>query len=678
MNRIKLLPEIVANQIAAGEVVNAPSNVVKEMMENSIDAGASCVRVNYRNGGKDLIQIVDDGCGMSAIDARMAFDRHATSKIASIEDVYKLHTFGFRGEALASIAAVAEVELRTRREEDELGTLTTISGGEFRSQVPVSCSVGSQFMVRNIFYNVPSRRKFIDGDNSRLSSQIKQEFIRVALCNHDVEFELRQNDSVVYTLSPANRRARIIDLMGKHIKSNLLDVDVSTSVVSLEGFVGRPQAAKRRNNEQYLFVNGRYFHSVAMQRAIVRAYEKLIPEGTMPSYFLYLTVDADRVDVNVHPQKTTVKFADQDVILEIVQAAVRETLAKTGAVPMMDFSEERAFSIPVMGGEPRVYEMPKVATNSNYNPFSSEYIDPTAPMPDVPFTGFDVPYDGAMPREERGAAAQPQRSVMSSFASSFDVGSEFTSFGANGAGAAVAMGEVAEADDEEYYTLESSMGGSKIEYIDEEDDALCEPQLDFATSTQAVERLSFGEAMPIGGGLVVAMYGTTPVVVNMQRVKERVLYEDILKSLSSGSAPTQRMFFAEEMILSNEEYELLEEHATEFAALGFEIEYRGEGHISVAGRPALVDVATPLDELLYALLHGIDMGRMPIEEEHRRLAELMAERGSRGYGRGVASAEVAVMLKRLEECDNRSFSPSGCPIMAELSLDELRAKLTKN
>ena len=291
MDRIKLLPEIVANQIAAGEVVNSPSNVVKEMMENSIDAGARSVRVNFRNGGKELIQITDDGCGMSPMDARMAFDRHATSKIQSIDDVYKLHTFGFRGEALASIAAVAEVELRTRREEDELGTLTTISGGEFRSQLPVAASRGAQFTVRNLFYNVPSRRKFIEGDNAKLSTQIKQEFMRVALCNPGVMFELRQNDAPLFLLQPTNRRGRIIDLVGKHIKQNLLDVEVDTSVVRVEGYVGRPAAAKRRNNEQYLFVNGRYFYSQAMQRTILRAYEKLIPEGCMPSYFIYLTVD---------------------------------------------------------------------------------------------------------------------------------------------------------------------------------------------------------------------------------------------------------------------------------------------------------------------------------------------------------------------------------------------------
>lgn len=634
MDCIKLLPEIVANQIAAGEVVNAPSNVVKEMMENALDAGAQCVRVNFRNGGKDLIQIVDDGCGMSAVDARLAFDRHATSKISSIEDVYRLSTFGFRGEALASIAAVSEVELRTRREGDELGTLTTISGGEFRSQLPISCSRGSQFVVRNLFYNVPSRRKFIDGDNSRLASQIKQEFIRVALCNHDVEFELRQNDAPIFSLQPTNRRSRIVDIVGRHIKTNLLDVEVSTSVVRIEGFVGVPQAAKKRNNEQYLFVNGRFFASTAMQRAIVRAYEKLIPDGCMPSYFIYITVDADRVDVNVHPQKTTVKFADHDLILEILQAAVRETLAKTGAVPLMDFTMEGQVNIPVLGQEQRIYHEPRASINSSYNPFASEYIDPTAPLPDVPFTGFDVPYDGAMPKP-----SQPKPSVVYEFG-------------------------------EEYDTVPSQ---SSIEYIDDEA-AASEECFDFVTSESNAQR-TFEESMPLPGGFAVAIYGGKGVVVHLRRAKERILYEEILRSMTAGGAPTQRMFFAEELTLSVEEYSLMEEHATEFAALGFEIEYRGEGHISVLGRPATLDIATPLDELIYGLVHSIDEGDMPLEEEQSRLAEQMARRGAQGYGRGLQRSDVEALLGRLERCDNPSFSPLGAPVMAEICFEELCKKL---
>ena len=644
MDRIKLLPEIVANQIAAGEVVNAPSNVVKEMMENSIDAGARTVRVNFRNGGKDLIQIVDDGCGMSAMDARMAFDRHATSKISSIEDVYKLHTFGFRGEALASISAVAEVELRTRRNDDELGTLTVIAGGEFRSQIPIACSCGSQFVVRNLFYNVPSRRKFIDGDNSRLASQIRNEFVRVAMCNPDVEFELRQNDTLVYSLLPTSRRGRIIDIVGKHIKQNLLDVEVDTSLVHIEGFVGRPQAAKKRNNEQYLFVNGRYFNSIQMQRAIVRAYEKLIPEGCMPSYFIYLTVDPERVDVNVHPQKTTVKFADNDVILEILQAAVRETLAKTGAVPMMDFSDEGRLNIPVLEREQRVFEMPKTHTNQSYNPFAAEYIDPTAPMPDVPFTGFDVPYEES---KASGRVTPSRPSVVE--------------------------------ECEEVYTLQSSSSfvPSTIEYIDEEEVAQ-EQEFDFIESEAKVEVRSFGDAMAIPGGYAVAMYGESLVVVHLRRAKERILYDDIFASLVAGAAPSQRMFFPEELTLSTEEYQLMESHATEFAALGFEVEYQGEGRISVMGRPAMVDMSMPLDELIYDLLQGIEDGRLPLEEEQSRLAEVMARRGSQNYGRGLRTADVEVLLKRLETCKNTNFSPSGAPIMAEITMAELQARLMKN
>ena len=646
MDRIKLLPEIVANQIAAGEVVNAPSNVVKEMMENSIDAGAKCVRVNFRNGGKDMIQIVDDGIGMSMMDARMAFDRHATSKIRSIEDVYQLHTFGFRGEALASIAAVAEVELRTRREEDELGTLTEISGGEFRSQTPISCSKGSQFVVRNLFYNVPSRRKFIDGDNSRLASQIKSEFQRVALCNPEVEFELRQNDTPVYMLPPTNRRGRIVDIVGKHIRQNLLDVEVDTSVVRIEGFVGRPAAAKKRNNEQYLFVNGRYFYSQAMQRTIVRAYEKLIPEGCMPSYFIYLTVDPERIDVNVHPQKTTVKFVDTDVILEILQAAIRETLAKTGAVPQMDFNAEGQVDIPVFSGERQVYREPRSSTNVSYNPFMEEYIDPTAPMPDVPFTGFDVPFEGAAAK----GGAQRGMSAVTEVAEEFAIHTS---------------------------TMGSMASGSVMEFIDEE--AECEESLfDIVSSSmQSVDVPTFGECMTVGGGYAVATYGCRSVVVSLRRAKERIMFEEVLRAMKGGAVATQRMFFAEELVLSLEEYALMEEHATEFAAMGFEIEYLGEGRISVMGRPAVLEASTPLDELIYELLHGIDNGDMPLERERERMAELMARRGSAGYGKGVKSAEALELLHRLEKCANPSFTHSGTPIMAELTVDELRAKLTK-
>lgn len=396
-DRIKLLPEVVANQIAAGEVVNRPSSVVKEMMENAIDAGARSVKVNFRDGGKELIQIVDDGCGMSPIDARMAFDRHATSKISSLDDIYALKTFGFRGEALASIAAVSQVELRTRQAEDEVGTLTTVNGGEFVSQTLAACPVGSQFYVRNLFYNVPARRKFLEKSTTS-TGQIKSEFQRVALCNPQVGFELLMNDQPLYRLPAASLASRIVDVVGRHIKQNLLEVDADTSIVRVTGFVGRPAAAKKSNSsEQYLFVNGRYFRSPYFFKAILKAYEKLIPDACSPSYFLYLTIDPSRIDVNVHPQKTEVKFADEEAVWQIINAAVRETLAKTGAVPLMDFDQTDSVEIPVLT-KGAVYREPKAMSNESYNPFRADYAsDVSERMPDVDFSGFDAPYDGEMP-----------------------------------------------------------------------------------------------------------------------------------------------------------------------------------------------------------------------------------------------------------------------------------------
>lgn len=381
-----------------------------------------------------------------------------------------------------------------------------------------------------------------------------------------------------------------------------------------------------------------------MQRTIVRAYERLIPEGCMPSYFVYITVDPDRVDVNVHPQKTTVKFADHDVILEILHAAVRETLVKTGAVPMMDF-QPSGVEIPTFEGRRESYAEPRIATKSNYNPFNDGYVDPTAPMPDVPFTGFDVPYNDMVE-----TPAKSRSTVESS----------------------------------EMYTLSSSGGwssraGSVVEYIDEDVEDVEETLFDIVESKMdSIESRTFGQSVVTLGGYAIATYGGAGVVVSLQRAYECVLYEDLMRSITAGSAPTQRLFFAEELQLSDAEYELMESHATEFAALGFEVEYRGEGHIAVVGRPALLDMATPIDELLYELLHGIEDGRMPVDEERKRLAELMARRGSRGYGRGVSSADALELLGRLERCTNLSFTPSGAPVMAELSVEELQAKLTKS
>ena len=659
-DKIRLLPEVVANQIAAGEVVNRPSSVVKEMMENALDAGATSVKVNFRDGGKDLIQIVDDGCGMSPIDARMAFDRHATSKIGAVEDIYALHTFGFRGEALASIAAVAQVELRTRQEGDEVGTQTEINGGQFASQTPVMCPVGSQFFVRNLFYNVPARRRFLDKSTTS-ALHIKAEFQRIALCNPQVAFELYANDAPVYTLQASSLAGRIVDVVGRHIKQNLLEVEADTSIARIEGYIGRPAAAKKRNSEQYLFVNGRFFKSSYLTSAILKAYEKLIPENCQPSYFLFLTIDPGRIDVNVHPQKTEVKFADEEAVWQIINAAVRETLAKTGAVPLMDFDRDGVVEIPVLQ-RGAVYSEPQAMSNSDYNPFREEYIDPTAPDPNEDFTGFDVPYRDGGAVSDNSAAG-------------------FRTGGGRSAAPAFPRGGgrsgLPATDDGEFEEFESG-GGFEIASGGGFDDSA----LDFIPSEAAPEqqrfdmaqRPEFTDPMPLPGGYVAALLGGRFVVVDVRRARERILYEDYLCMLGNGSSVSQQLLFPERLVLSGDEYALLEENAVEFASLGFDIDFCGEGAVEVKGTPADMP-ADAVDKLLFDLLQAFATPVSLADVRREKIAAVMARSGSKGAGRMLSREEAAALLMQLADTGSFSFSPSGKAITAEITPEDLRAKL---
>ena len=660
-DRIRLLPEVVANQIAAGEVVNRPASVVKEMMENAIDAGARSVKVNFRDGGRELIQIVDDGCGMSPIDARMAFDRHATSKIRTAEDIYALRTFGFRGEALASIAAVAQVELRTRQEGDEMGTVTEINGGQFAGQQPTMCPVGAQFFVRNLFYNVPARRKFLD-KSTVSASQIKAEFQRVALCNPDIAFELYANDAPVYALGAASLAGRIVDIVGRHIKQNLLEVEARTSIASVRGYIGRPAAAKRRNTEQYLFVNGRYFKSSYLASSILKGYEKLIPENCQPSYFLYLEIDPARIDVNVHPQKTEVKFADEEAVWQIVNAAVRETLAKTGAVPLMDFDSESNVEIPVLD-RGAVYDEPRAMSNFDYNPFREEYIDPSAPDPNVDFTGFDIPYtDDARttPRTATNAEAAPWRTAGAGRAATPD-GEEFEEF-ASGDGFLLDDGAQTSVRDRS-----ASFDASGLDFIPSSEEAE-QQRLD-------MERpIRFTDPLPAGGGCVAALLDGRLVVVDMRRARERVLYEEYLRRPGTDASPSQQLLFAERLLLSEEEYAQLEEHAVEFAALGFDIDVCGAGAVEVKGTPADLP-ADAVDRLLYDLLQAFATPVSLADVRRERIAAALARNGARSTPRTATREEAQALLDRLAATGNVGYSPSGKRITAEFTPEELRAKL---
>ena len=612
---IKLLPEIVANQIKAGEVVESPSSVVKEMMENAIDAGATEVTVNFVNGGRDLVQIIDNGRGMSPVDARMAFECHATSKISSLDDIYALHTFGFRGEALSSISAVSQVELLTRQADCEVGTQTIINGGEFVSQTPIATEVGSQFLVRNLFYNTPARRKFINSKESSLSSDIKREFRRVALCHPEVSCTLMNNSAPIYLLPASSLVERIVGVMGNATRRNLLEVDVETTIASIKGYVGRPETARNNSSEQYMFVNGRFFRSPYLNKAVTKAYEKLIPEKAYPTFFLYITVDTERVDVNVHAQKTEVKFADNDAIWQILNAAVRETLAKSGAMPLIDFEAEDLVEIPV-ATQGVSYAEPRATTKDNYNPFAEDYGSEES---ETLASGGSW---SAIPRLSDEFAITP---------------SDF--FG----------GDRATDNDFEYF--EASEGEEQLLDLDIE------------------SREEPSSVNLCCGRYAVATFPSKMLVVDLARARERLLYNHYAASLQSGHTVSQQLLFPELLTLTEEEYDLVEEYAVDFAALGFDIKAQGANTIEVFGIPA--DVHTEqLDRAVYDLLQSLKLPQSAVELRRNALAQTLAH--SEAVGAVRFSQDDAERLTMQILASGDSYTPSGKRIVSAWASSEIK------
>ena len=366
---IQLLPDSVANQIAAGEVIQRPASVIKELVENAVDAGAKNINVLVVDAGRTSIQVIDDGKGMSETDARLSFERHATSKIRSAEDLFSLHTMGFRGEALASIAAVAQIELKTRQASDEIGTLLSISGSKFTGQEPCSCPVGSNFSIENLFYNVPARRKFLKSNSTELNNIITA-FERIALVYPDISFTLHSNGTEMFNLKAGVLRQRIIDIFGKRLNQDLLSVKVDTSMCKISGYVGKPESARKKGAHQYFFVNGRYMKHPYFSKAVMNAFDRLVPMGEQVPYFIYFDINTEDIDVNIHPTKTEIKFENEQAIWQILSASVREAVGMFNDVPSIDFDTQGRPDIPVYNPENNV-SAPKVQFNPTYNPFNT-------------------------------------------------------------------------------------------------------------------------------------------------------------------------------------------------------------------------------------------------------------------------------------------------------------------
>lgn len=639
MDKIRVLSDGVANQIAAGEVVGRPASVVKELLENAVDAGSSSITVNFKDGGRSLIQVVDNGCGMSETDARLAFERHATSKIQTTEDLYRLATFGFRGEALPSIASVSETELRSRPCDRELGTRVVIQGGSFVEQGPVQTPQGTQLLIKNLFYNVPARRKFLKEPHIE-ARHLTAEFQRVALCNPHIAFSLYNNDNLVYNLPVANLRQRIAGVHGKPLANNLLDVSVDTSIVRIEGFVGHPSVARKTNKEQYFFVNGRYFRSPYFHKAVLKAYEKLIAPETQPPYFLYLTLDADRIDVNVHPSKTEIKFDDEQAMWQILNAAVRESLGKLGVVPLMDFEMDPSLDIPVYR-EGTPYKIPDTGVNPDFNPFVEEAKSPSfqasfprTPRPRSATSGIP---DGWQELYEMDSAADLQ-----------DSGRDRTE----------AVGEV----------FSDEVDPSLIEFIEEGPSEAVQGMLEIEPGD------GFNGLLRLGDRLYATSLGDSLVVVDVLRARERVLYERYMRMLGNNAAVSQQLLFPERVELGADDMALLGEMEDELQALGFEFRADGPEAVEVTGLAPELSVGRLTETLRELIGRFCENTSAPRTERLERLAAEMARQGA-SSARKVAEGAVAPLLEELFECENKNYTPQGQPVLVWISGAELAQRL---
>ena len=600
---ISLLPDSVANQIAAGEVVQRPASVVKELMENAIDAGATKVKVLVVDGGRTSIQVIDNGAGMSETDARLAFERHATSKIRKAEDLFALTTMGFRGEALASISAVAEVELVTRRPDDELGTKVVISGSRFEEQEPVAAPAGSNFKVKNLFFNIPARRKFLKSTQTELNN-IVSEFERVALVNCGVDLSLYHNDTVVISLPASTFRQRICNLFGKKVNSQLIEVSVKSTMINISGFVGTPESSRKKGALQYFFVNGRYMRHPYFAKAISEAYAQLVPAGESVPFFICLDVEPDRIDVNIHPTKTEIKFEDEQNIWKIISAAVRESLGRFNAMPGLDFEMGDIPELPDIpiyeGGDSTMVEAPKISYNPNYNPFEShtsqEYIKREMSWESL-YEGLkpDVPYD------------------------------------------------------------ESAAAGTAVEHAAD----VSEPVAP-AYMSEAEEYLPICQYK---GQYILVTVASGLMWIHQRRAHIRVLYDTYRKQLEEKKGCSQRVLFPEQLSLTVAEGVALDAIMDELSYLGFEVSSLGGASYAIHGVPAGSEGLEP-SSLLCDILHSVmectaDVG----EKLYDGLALAMARQMAIVPGQILTDEEVKALVDSLLKCKMNSRTPDGKSIV---------------
>ena len=625
---IHLLPDSVANQIAAGEVVQRPSSVIKELVENSIDAGATQVQVIVEDAGKSLVQVIDNGKGMSETDARLAFERHATSKISEAKDLFALRTMGFRGEALASIAAVAQVELRTRAADKDLGVSIIIEGSRVVDQQPVNCPVGANFAVKNLFFNIPARRKFLKSNQTELSN-ILTEFERIALAHPETSFSLHSGGAAMMNLPAGNFKQRILGVFGKRLEAKLIPVEVKTTLINISGFVGVPSASRRKNAQQFFFVNGRYMRHPYFAKAVQTAYERLIPDGEQVPFFLNLEVAPEKIDVNIHPTKTEIKFEDETPIWQILLAAVREALGKHGVVPSLEFNTEGRPDIPVFTPGGNDVPAPQIEVNPDYNPFA------TSPSY---LSGKGGGAGGSSYTYNNKPAVD--RHWQNAYAAAFPDKKE-TDFG-------------------------------DLPDLPADQDAPAAQMFQSLPSEEQGEmKKSETDYFQFRGQYIITPVKSGLMLIDQHRAHVRILYDRFMARFADKPSVTQRLLFPQRLTLPPSEAVAFEKMMQDLQSVGFEVSSLGGGDFSVLGTPAGTE-GLDASELLQDILQETLDGKSDAADGIRhRIALTLARRAAMPVGEYLSGAEMSALVDQLFSTGTPNFTPDGQTVLVILAAENI-------
>lgn len=646
---IQLLPDSVANQIAAGEVIQRPASVIKELVENAIDAGATQVSVLVVDAGRTSIQVIDNGKGMSETDARLAFERHATSKITSAADLFSLHTMGFRGEALASVAAVAQVELKTRQANSDIGTHLSIAASKVTGQEPCSCAVGSNFNVENLFYNVPARRKFLKANSTELKN-IVTAFERIALVYPDVTFHLYSNETELYNLKAAGLRQRIVDVLGKRINPMLIPINTKMSICNITGFIGKPESAKKKSLGQFFFVNGRYMKHPYFHKVVMNAYDRLVPEGEQVPYFIYLEVPAENIDVNIHPTKTEIKFENEQDIANVLMATVKESIGMFSQVATLDFDNQGRPDIPVFDPNDNV-QAPKVEFNPDYNPFNdTPSTTPSAPIDSMPIEAAigEGLFDSSM------MSASTPRTGNSS-ANNLMVEGLRTS---NPATAPLFPDEET-APESDIFVSKANMGANTAKVSS------------MALSSDIAQEENTTAHYQYKGKYIMTAVKSGLMIIDQHRAHTRILYEQYLDRVKRQQTQSQKLLFPEMLHLTPSEHISLEKVMPELTALGFELTHMGGDAYAINAMPSGLN-GLKADTLLHDMIASTEeCTSNVIDDINSSLALSLAQHAAMPYGNVLDNNEMDLLVNQLFACTNFNYTPNGKSIMTILKQTEI-------